>query len=128
MGKRRGWKTAEGKPVANQDLIRYILSLLALRMPADSSSQLANITFQKVKAHVGIEGNEQADRFANNGALMPVAQDRDFAQATRDNEQKLKERKKGASTVEDVTWSVDVGEGDLLDDAELKELEQNQVF
>ncbi|GAA5938404.1 hypothetical protein JCM3775_000883 [Rhodotorula graminis] len=127
--RRRGWKTSDGKPVANQDLIRYILSLLALRMPADSTSQLANITFHKVKAHVGIEGNEQADRFANNGAMMPKVADVDFAQATRDNERKLKERKQGAvKAVEDVEWSVDVGEGDLLDEDELKELEEKQAF
>lgn len=98
-------------------------------MPPDSSSQLANITFHKVKAHVGIEGNEQADRFANNGAMMPKADERDFAQATRDNERKLKERKQGGvKTVEDVEWSVDVDEGDLLDQDELKELEEKQAF
>ncbi|GAA6054566.1 hypothetical protein JCM3770_006035 [Rhodotorula araucariae] len=126
--RRRGWKTADGKPVANQDLIRYVMSLLALRTPADSKSPLANITFQKVKAHVGIEGNEQADRFANNGALLPAVADRDFAQATRENEQKLRARKAPVSRVEDVEWSVEVDEGDLLDGDELRELEEKQAF
>ncbi|GAA5996307.1 RNA-DNA hybrid ribonuclease [Rhodotorula paludigena] len=129
--KRRGWKTSDGKPVANQDLIRYILSLLALRMPADSTSPLANITFHKVKAHVGIEGNEQADRFANNGALMPEVAERDFAAATRDNERNLRTRASGGaavSRVEDVEWSVEIEEGDLLDEEELKALERTQEF
>ncbi|GAA6056401.1 hypothetical protein JCM3770_000684 [Rhodotorula araucariae] len=126
--RRRGWKTADGKPVANQDLIRYVMSLLALRTPADSKSPLANIAFQKVKAHVGIEGNEQADRFANNGALLPAVADRDFAQATRENEQKLRARKAPISLVEDVEWSVEVDEGDLLDEDELRELEEKQAF
>ncbi|BGP38011.1 hypothetical protein JCM10449v2_001938 [Rhodotorula kratochvilovae] len=126
--RRRGWKTADGKPVANQDLIRYVLSLLALRMPPDSKSPLANITFQKVKAHVGIEGNEQADRFANNGAMQPAIADRDFAAATRENERRLRERKAGVSRVEDVEWSVVVDEGDLLDEDELRELEEKQAF
>ncbi|GAA6044713.1 hypothetical protein NBRC10513_004577 [Rhodotorula toruloides] len=114
--KRRGWKTADGKTVANQDMIRYVLSLLALRAASSSSkSALANITFQKVKAHVGIEGNEQADRFANNGAMMPEVPDRDFAAATKENEKKLKA--KGAPVqVEDVKWEIEVEEGDLLDE------------
>ncbi|GJN88506.1 hypothetical protein Rhopal_001472-T1 [Rhodotorula paludigena] len=129
--KRRGWKTSDGKPVANQDLIRYILSLLALRMPADWTSPLANITFHKVKAHVGIEGNEQADRFANNGALMPEVAERDFAAATRDNERKLRARASDGAAVarvEDVEWSVEIEEGDLLDEVELKALERTQEF
>ncbi|BGP22868.1 ribonuclease HI [Rhodotorula toruloides] len=126
--KRRGWKTANGKTVANQDMIRYVLSLLALRAASSSSkSPLANITFQKVKAHVGIEGNEQADRFANNGAMLPEVPDRDFAAATKENEKKLKA--KGASAqVDDVKWAVEVEEGDLLDESELRELEETQDF
>ncbi|BGO97762.1 hypothetical protein NBRC10513v2_001757 [Rhodotorula toruloides] len=126
--KRRGWKTADGKTVANQDMIRYVLSLLALRAASSSSkSALANITFQKVKAHVGIEGNEQADRFANNGAMMPEVPDRDFAAATKENEKKLKA--KGAPVqVEDVKWEIEVEEGDLLDESELRELEETQDF
>ncbi|KAJ8295517.1 Ribonuclease H [Rhodotorula toruloides] len=126
--KRRGWKTADGKTVANQDMIRYVLSLLALRAASSSSkSPLANITFQKVKAHVGIEGNEQADRFANNGAMMPEVPDRDFTAATKENEKKLKA--KGAPVrVEDVKWEIEVEEGDLLDESELRELEETQDF
>ncbi|GAA6016339.1 hypothetical protein JCM8202_005572 [Rhodotorula sphaerocarpa] len=125
----RGWRTSDGKPVANQDLIRYILSLLALRMRPDSQTPLANITFQKVKAHVGIEGNEQADRFANNGAMMPEVEDRDFAQATKENERKLKERSAGpVKSVEEVEWAVEIDEGDLLDEDELQRLEATQRF
>ncbi|GAA6027007.1 hypothetical protein JCM8097_006034 [Rhodosporidiobolus ruineniae] len=134
--KRRNWRTADGKPVANQDLIRYILSLLALRTPPPAStssygsppSSLANITFHKVKAHVGIEGNEQADRFANNGAMMPEVEDRDFAADTKANERKLKERRGAKASVEDVQWDVELEEGDLLDEDELRELERTQDF
>ncbi|GAA5978893.1 hypothetical protein JCM11641_003606 [Rhodosporidiobolus odoratus] len=111
--KRRGWKTSDGKAVANQDLIRYVLSLLALRTPAGSTSPTANITFHKVKAHVGIEGNEQADRFANNGAMKPEAEDVDFAALTAENERKLRARKGTVTSVEDVQWGVE--ESDLLD-------------
>ncbi|GAA6016533.1 hypothetical protein JCM10207_002830 [Rhodosporidiobolus poonsookiae] len=130
--RRRGWKTADNKDVANKDLILYILSLLALRTRAGATpSATSNITFHKVKAHVGIEGNEQADRFANAGALKPPAPDRDFAQATKDNERKLREGAgKGESKVkvEDVKWEVEIEEGDLLDAEELAELERTQAF
>ncbi|GAA5841965.1 hypothetical protein JCM11251_001428 [Rhodosporidiobolus azoricus] len=140
--KRRGWKTSDGKPVANQDLIRYVLSLLALRAaasspPSSSSSTLSatsstsvmtNVTFHKVKAHVGIEGNEQADRFANLGALSPEVEERDFEKETRENERKLREGKGAVKRVEDVKWGVEIEEGDLLDEEELVELERNQAF
>ncbi|BGP13936.1 hypothetical protein JCM10213_003852 [Rhodosporidiobolus nylandii] len=126
--KRRGWKTSDGKAVANQDLIRYILSLLALRTAPGSSSPTANITFHKVKAHVGIEGNEQADRFANTGAMMPEAKDRDFAALTKENEKKLEARRGPVAKVEDVQWGVEIEEGDLLDPLELDELEKKQDF
>lgn len=147
--RRREWKNSEGKPVANQDLIRYVLSLLALRTrpdPASSSSSsssssdsaLANITFQKVKAHVGIEGNERADQFANNGALLPAVPERDFERAAEDNRRKLEARSRGLGDaaapvpkLEEVEWSVELEElqeGDLLDEEELQRLSETQDF
>lgn len=145
--RRREWKNSEGKPVANQDLIRYVLSLLALRTRPDSASSsssssssdsaLANITFQKVKAHVGIEGNERADQFANNGALLPAVPERDFERAAEDNRRKLEARNRGGATaapvpkLDEVEWSVELGEleeGDLLDEEELRRLSETQDF
>lgn len=146
--RRRDWKNSEGKPVANQDLIRYVLSLLALRTrpaPASSSSSssssdsaLANITFQKVKAHVGIEGNERADQFANNGALLPAVPERDFERAAEDNRRKLEARNRSSGAaakpvpeLDEVEWSVELEElqeGDLLDEEELRRLSETQDF
>ena len=56
----KGWKNAKGKPVANQDLIRPILSL---------SATFPDLTFTHVRAHTGGEdelsqGNKQADLLA----------------------------------------------------------------
>ncbi|CEQ39747.1 SPOSA6832_01286 [Sporobolomyces salmonicolor] len=129
---RRGWKTSQNKPVMNKDLILYVLSLLSLRTPSDagpSAPAMANVTFRKVKAHVGIEGNEMADRLANNGALMPVAEDRDFEKLAKENENKLRERRGASiSSIEDARWGVEVEEGDLLTQEDLTALEQKQDF
>ncbi|GAA5868510.1 hypothetical protein JCM8547_006295 [Rhodosporidiobolus lusitaniae] len=135
----KNWKTSDGKVVANQDLIRYVLSLLALRTAAPppsslnsskpSSSNTSNITFHKVKAHVGIDGNEQADKFANAGAFRPVVADApDFEKLTRENEEKLKKLKTPVQKVEDVKYEVEIEKGDLLDEDELRELEKEQNF
>lgn len=48
---RNGWKTANGSPVLNQDLWEELLQLF----------QLHSCTFEVVKGHTGVEGNERAD-------------------------------------------------------------------
>ncbi|GAA5859212.1 hypothetical protein JCM1840_003802 [Sporobolomyces johnsonii] len=125
---RRDWKTSRNKPVLNKDLVLYVLSLLSLRTPIDagpSTSHTANVTFRKVKAHVGIEGNEMADRLANNGALMPVAEDRDFEQLARENEEKLRARRGASiSSIEDASWGVEVDEGNPLTQEDPEAVEQ----
>lgn len=60
---RNGWKNSQQKDVENKDLIQRGLDLLGSRQ---GSTQLI-----KVKAHIGIQGNEMADRLANEGALKP---------------------------------------------------------
>ncbi|GAA6016648.1 hypothetical protein JCM11491_006031 [Sporobolomyces phaffii] len=140
----RGWKTSGGQTPMNSDLIKYILSLLALRTlhtssssSSSSSSCMANVKFKWIKGHAGQEGNEMADKLANQGAQLPVAVARDFDQLARDNEQKLRDatttatnktttRGGAARTIDDVTWAVETC--DLLSDAELKELERTQEF
>jgi ribonuclease HI len=51
----RGWKTADRKPVKNQDLWEQLDRLAALQ----------NIEWRWVKGHSGIPGNERVDRLAN---------------------------------------------------------------
>lgn len=55
--KRRGWKTAGGAPVKNQDLWQRL----------DTACQRHRIEWRWVKGHAGDPGNEAADALANEG-------------------------------------------------------------
>ena len=55
--KKRGWKTANKKPVKNQDLW----------MALDEAIARHDVTWKWVKGHDGDPGNEEADRLANLG-------------------------------------------------------------
>jgi ribonuclease HI len=92
-------------------------------MPPNSTSPTANVSFKKVKAHVGIDGNEMADKLANQGAMSAEVAPRDFEAATRANERKLRE--KGLQKVE-VEFEVDLG--DLWTDEELDAMGKSQNF
>lgn len=55
--KRKGWRTASGKPVANQDLWQAL----------DSAMQPHSVSWQWVRGHNGHADNERADQLANRG-------------------------------------------------------------
>lgn len=55
--KRRGWRTADHKPVKNADLWRRL----------DELSQQHEIDWRWVRGHAGDPGNERADALANRG-------------------------------------------------------------
>jgi ribonuclease HI len=55
--KKRGWKTADKKPVKNADLWRQL----------DEIAQQHDIEWIWVKGHAGHDGNERADALANRG-------------------------------------------------------------
>lgn len=55
--KKRGWKTASKKPVANQDLWQQL----------DALTQQRDVDWHWVKGHAGHAGNEKADELANLG-------------------------------------------------------------
>lgn len=57
--KRRGWVTAAGQPVKNEDLWRRL----------DAASAQLRVDFRWVKGHAGHEGNELADALATRGAV-----------------------------------------------------------
>jgi ribonuclease HI len=78
-----GFRTANGQPVKNAGLIRYLAALLYAREKAGPK-----VIFKHVRGHVGIEGNECADRLANDGALKPELPERDWEQLIRDLEKK----------------------------------------
>ncbi len=52
--KRKGWRTAAGKPVKNEDLWRRL----------ESASRRHDISWNWVKGHSGHDDNERADRLA----------------------------------------------------------------
>ena len=58
--KRRNWRTADGKPVKNQDLWLQL----------DALSQLHTIEWKWVRGHAGHPENERADALANQGVLQ----------------------------------------------------------
>lgn len=55
--KRRGWRTADGKPVKNVELWQRLDALVALH----------RIDWHWVRGHAGDPGNERADALANRG-------------------------------------------------------------
>lgn len=63
--KQKGWKTATGENVKNQDIIRAVLDKMDERTKAD-----ANTYFHWVKGHASDRGNVAADRLAVRGAKM----------------------------------------------------------
>lgn len=147
--RRNNWINSTGQAVKNQDLILYVLSLLALRRPSidSKSSLLANIKFVKVKAHIGIHGNERADDLAKEGASLPTAVDRDFRYLTALNEARLKDAlvqgmlrpvhpaslpAVGAQLFDVTALALEgvvvIEDGDLLSPAELARMEATQAF
>src|SRR5690606_38383366 len=58
--KRRGWRTADKKPVKNVDLWQAL----------DALAQQHELHWQWVKGHAGDPGNERADALANQGAAQ----------------------------------------------------------
>lgn len=63
-----GWKTSNGQPVQNKDLIEPIVSNLAKLDRAYKDSGQTSIQIAHVPGHSGNFGNERADQLANRGA------------------------------------------------------------
>ena len=55
--KRKGWRTADEKPVKNEDLWRRL----------DELARQHDVEWMWVKGHAGHPGNERADELANLG-------------------------------------------------------------
>lgn len=58
--KRRGWKTADNKPVKNADLWQTL----------EQAATRHRVDWRWVKGHAGDPGNERADGLANRGAAQ----------------------------------------------------------
>jgi ribonuclease HI len=61
--KRRGWRTADKKPVKNEDLWRRL----------EEAAKAHEIEWIWVKGHAGHPGNEKADELANKGVEHALA-------------------------------------------------------
>jgi ribonuclease HI len=61
--KKRGWKTADNKPVKNLDLWQKL----------DALASAHQVQWHWVKGHAGDPGNERADALANRGAIESAA-------------------------------------------------------
>jgi ribonuclease HI len=64
--KRRGWKTADKKPVKNEDLWRKL----------DAAAQAHDVQWYWVKGHAGHPENERADALANRGVEVVLRVER----------------------------------------------------
>jgi ribonuclease HI len=64
--KRRGWKTADRKPVKNEDLWRLL----------EAQIERHEVHWHWVKGHAGDPGNERADALANEGIRSLARADR----------------------------------------------------
>lgn len=64
------WKTAEGKPAKNVDIIKDAYGMYKKLNEQHPST----VSFVHVKGHLGNEGNESADRLANQGADKMASQ------------------------------------------------------
>ena len=60
--KKRGWKTADGKPVKNVELWQQLETL----------ANAHDVQWHWVKGHAGDPGNERADMLANKGVLAAL--------------------------------------------------------
>jgi ribonuclease HI len=58
--KAKGWKTADKKPVKNEDLWKAL----------DEAAKRHQVDWRWVKGHAGDPGNERADRLANKGVEL----------------------------------------------------------
>lgn len=82
---RNGFLAADGKPVKNRALVKYLAALLHVRRKTSQT-----VEFKHVRGHVGIEGNEAADQLANLGATKPVVPERDWEKLEKHVLQTLK--------------------------------------
>ena len=62
--KKKGWRTADKKPVKNQDLWERL----------EAAAARHKIEWHWVKGHAGHSGNEAADRLANEGLEMVTSE------------------------------------------------------
>lgn len=86
--KKRGWKTAGKKPVANKDLWQQL----------DALRQDRKVEWHWVKGHAGHPGNEKADELANLGVTASSAHDDHLSVDSTANSTDDSRKKKAATS------------------------------
>ena len=66
--RKNGWKTSQGKPVENRDIVESVLSRIEAR-----AVRRVQTAFEWIKGHSDQPGNVEADRLAVDGARRAVA-------------------------------------------------------
>lgn len=84
-----GFLAADGRPVKNRGLIKYLAALLHARRTTSQT-----VEFEHVRGHVGIEGNEAADQLANMGTLKPPMPERGWERLEQDVLKKVPTKRK----------------------------------
>ena len=114
--KKRGWKTASKKPVANQDLWQQL----------DALCQRRDVAWHWVKGHAGHAGNEKADELANLGV---TSKSEDLSIVDKQDTAKKKEQiasDKEPSSSDD--WlNFDPLGFDMMDDELENEIDQSSI-
>ncbi|MBO6223902.1 MAG: DNA polymerase III subunit epsilon, partial [Psychrobacter sp.] len=118
--KKRGWKTAGKKPVANQDLWQQL----------DALTQKRDVDWHWVKGHAGHAGNEKADELANLGVTS--SSDHSSAMHTQDlSKKKVSIMTDDASTASGHDWlsfdplGLDMEEDELDEELDNEPLESH---
>ncbi|WP_201509729.1 DNA polymerase III subunit epsilon [Psychrobacter alimentarius] len=118
--KKRGWKTAGKKPVANQDLWQQL----------DALTQKRDVDWHWVKGHAGHAGNEKADELANLGVTS--SSDHSSALHTQDlSKKKVSLTTDDTSTASGQDWlsfdplGLDMSDDELDDELDNESLESH---
>ncbi len=107
--KKRGWKTASKKSVANQDLWQQL----------DALNNARDVDWHWVKGHAGHAGNEKADELANLGVT---------SSSERDTNNAIKKKQPLAVDADNDWLSFDPLGLDDLEDEEAQELEDTVLL
>ena len=65
--RKNGWKTANGKPVENKDLVENIVAKIEARQALKVQT-----SFEWIKGHANNPGNVEADKLAVDGARKAI--------------------------------------------------------
>jgi ribonuclease HI len=63
---KNGWKTSQGEPVTNQDLVKAVRKVMDARDKAGTRTVI-----RWIKGHASDQGNVAADKLAVQGAKLP---------------------------------------------------------